>query len=241
MAEKTQITFTFPSLPEALEGFRLVHLSDLHMGRRTQSHILKKLIDEVSVFQPDLICFTGDFLTHSKLKKGGELLSFLNELKAPLCIASLGNHDYIDQEPHGELVSLLKKSPFKLLHNESFRSDHFQIVGLGDLEPGKCLPKKAFSVAEEDLFTIALTHNPDTIPLFEEFRSDLILAGHTHGGQINLPIVWNLFTRLKHKQFKRGLIASETSQVYVSRGVGTHTLFRILSPPEIVLATLRRS
>ncbi len=242
MAQKTEFSFYFKQLPSSLEGLKLVHLTDLHMGFWTSPHRLKKIIDKITEFKPDIICFTGDFLIRSRLKKENELFIFLNSLKAPYCFATLGNHDYNGTNPHEKLVSLLSKTSFKLLHNETclLKSLGLQIVGLGDIKASACLPKKAFEEANQEIFTLVLTHNPDTVPQMEGFRKDLILAGHTHGGQINLPLVWNFHTRLKNKEFKRGLVKHSNWQMYVNRGLGRHTLFRLFSPPELLFARLER-
>jgi predicted MPP superfamily phosphohydrolase len=241
MAQKTEISLFFQNLPKALENLRLVQLSDLHMGFWTSSSFLNEITDEIDRFKPDIICFTGDFLIRGQVKREAELLLFLQKLKAPFCFACLGNHDYEGKKPKNSLISLLKQTSFHLLHNETLliKDLNTQIVGLGDIKPFDCLPEKAFEKSDQALFTLVLTHNPDSIPKLDSFRKDLILAGHTHGGQINLPLVWNLHTRLKNKAFKRGLIRKDTSQIYVNRGLGHHTLFRLFSPPEVLFATLR--
>lgn len=146
---------------------------------------------------------------------------------------------------HQSLTSLIEKTPFKLLNNQSMlipvKGSFLNICGLGEYMLGRCLPEKAFEQYDRRYPGIILTHNPDSIPSLLPYPGDLILAGHTHGGQINIPWIKEKFVLMENKEFLKGLLKVENKWVYVSRGVGSVMPFRWFSPPEIVYITLEKS
>lgn len=145
---------------------------------------------------------------------------------------------------HQELIELLKETPLVLLHNETalitIGSTALNLCGLGELSAGKFDPEKAFLKYDTDYPGIILTHNPDSIPLLRNHEGFLILSGHTHGGQINLPFLCDRFSLMIHKEYRRGLKKLEDKMVYTNRGIGAILKFRLFSPPELTLITLKR-
>lgn len=143
---------------------------------------------------------------------------------------------------HEELIHLLQDTPFIPLHNSHFfvpvGKSGLNIVGLGEYSAGQCNPDKGFKGYQNEFPGIILSHNPDSFPMLLDRPGDLILAGHTHGGQINLPYVWKKFTHLEQFRYKRGLLQVHEKWTYISRGVGSLIPFRWFSPPEITLFTL---
>jgi predicted MPP superfamily phosphohydrolase len=143
---------------------------------------------------------------------------------------------------HRELGELLAKTPFRLLHNEtvqaSFKDTVFNITGVGEYTMNQCKPDIAFKEFKKDFSGIVLAHNPDAIKHLVGFPGDLILSGHTHGGQINLPWIWKKLTVLENMRFKKGSFRDEEKHIYVTRGIGSVFSFRWFSPPELVLITL---
>ena len=143
---------------------------------------------------------------------------------------------------HHELLGLLKKSPFRLLHNETIsikiKNSILNVTGLGEYTAGKINPEAAFTNYDSNAPGIILLHNPDGLPLIKNYPGEIVLCGHTHGGQINLPWLWRKFTLLENMTFKKGLFNYFSKWVYVSRGIGSSMQFRLLSPPEITLFTL---
>lgn len=291
---KTKITLPIPSLPKELDGLKIAHFSDLHWSSDFPPNLAKKLIKKIKEFEPDLICFTGDFLSCSQLENKKELNQFLNSFEAPLgCFAILGNHDYsrfvtvnnkghydveapsqqsiiskgfqrlfspsflsgsVTQEAkeiseHKELVNLLANTPFKLLRNEtivaSYQGKNINISGLEEYSLGRCLLPTTFSTYNPNYPGIILSHNPDTIPLFENYPGDLILCGHTHGGQVNLPWFWKKFTKIEHPEYKKGLKklkgVTKEKWAYINRGLSSVMPFRWFAPPEITFIELTRT
>lgn len=145
---------------------------------------------------------------------------------------------------HQPLVELLAQTPFKLLHNESvlvaIDGSFINICGLGEYMAGRFLPEAAYQNYRKEYPGIILSHNPDTAPLLAGYPGDLILSGHTHGGQVNLPFMWKKFTLLENQAFKKGLLKVNGKWLYVSRGVGGVLNFRWFAMPEVLLLTLRK-
>ncbi|MBT3393679.1 MAG: UDP-2,3-diacylglucosamine diphosphatase LpxG [Waddliaceae bacterium] len=143
---------------------------------------------------------------------------------------------------HEELSALLKKTRFTVLENDTslvpIRNTFLNICGLEEYWLGRCNPKKAFKNYDKKYPGIVVTHNPDSFPLLYDYPGDLVLSGHTHGGQINLPWMWKKFSLLENSEFKRGMVGRDGKAIYITRGVGSSEPFRWFSPPEIVLITL---
>jgi uncharacterized protein len=146
---------------------------------------------------------------------------------------------------HPELIDLLKKTPFQLLDNTtelvSINGSRINITGVGEYMLGKCLPEQAFKKFDPGYPGIVLAHNPDCIPLLSSYPGDVILSGHTHGAQVNLPLIWNHFTLMEQPSFKKGLFQTHGKWLYVNRGIGSVMPFRWFSLPEITLLTLERT
>lgn len=141
-----------------------------------------------------------------------------------------------------DLIRILNDTPFRILNNQtetlSINGAYLNITGLGEYMLGKCLPDTAFETYRRDAPGIILSHNPDSFPMLKKFPGDLILAGHTHGAQVNFPFVWNHFTLMEQPHYKRGLFSLENKWLYVNRGIGSVMPFRWFSTPEITLITL---
>jgi predicted MPP superfamily phosphohydrolase len=143
---------------------------------------------------------------------------------------------------HNDLMDLLKETPVKILHNQTvqvnLKQGSLNITGLGDYWAGKCNPETAFKNFNPEYPGIILTHNPDSVKFLKTFPGHLILSGHTHGGQVNLPFIFKTFTGLENKKFKKGLFKIDNKQLFVTKGVGSHQKFRFFCPPELVVITL---
>ncbi|MEC7838552.1 MAG: UDP-2,3-diacylglucosamine diphosphatase LpxG [Chlamydiota bacterium] len=141
-----------------------------------------------------------------------------------------------------ELIHLLKTTPFLLLHNESktitVGDDKLNICGLGEYMLGKMNPKEAFSNYDPTYPGIILVHNPDSIPHLKSYPGNIILCGHTHGGQINLPFLCNRFIVVENMDLKKGLIKYHDRWVYINRGLGGVLNFRWFCTPELLLLEL---
>lgn len=141
------------------------------------------------------------------------------------------------------LVSLLKQTPFQLLHNRTMkvpvRGSYLNICGLGEYMLGRFQPEVAFQTYDRDYPGIILAHNPDSVALLKGYPGELVLCGHTHGGQVNLPGLSKKFTLLENMNLKKGLWKIDDKWVYINRGLGSVMNFRWFSCPELSLFTLR--
>lgn len=285
----TRLNLPIRNLPDALDGFKILQFSDLHLNHHVSNAFLEKLAQKILALKPDLITFTGDFLCYSALKDPEKLRNFLCSLKAPYgCYAILGNHDYAECVSindageydlinnsssslsrafkrllttislkktvtekarniplHNELISLLADTPFKLLHNATHplnvKGATLNICGFGEYMMGRFKPQEAFKNYDKTGPSIILLHNPDGAPHLKNYPGDVVLCGHTHGGQVNLPWMWKKFTLLENIEFKKGLLKVDDKWVYVNRGIGSVLPFRWFSPPELLLLTLKKS
>ncbi len=143
---------------------------------------------------------------------------------------------------HKKLCDLLHETPFKLLENRTevvpIKEAFINIAGLGEYSMGRCNPDKAFQVYDLQHPGIVLSHNPDCFSVLKKFPGDIVLAGHTHGGQVNIFGIWKKLTSLENKEFRKGLIVKNNKKMYVNRGVGSSEPFRWFAPPELLLLTL---
>lgn len=146
---------------------------------------------------------------------------------------------------HPELSTLFEKGGFEVLHNKTVQvgtgSSRLNITGLGDIMAGCCCPHEAFYAVDPRFPSIVLSHNPDSYPYFASYPGDLVLFGHTHGGQVNLPYIWKKVTPLKNRALKSGLVQQDNRFLYINRGLGSTFPFRWFAPPEITKFTLVRS
>lgn len=143
---------------------------------------------------------------------------------------------------HAGLSILLEETPFQVLHNQNkiltIKGIKLNLCGLGEYSLGKCLPEKAFEHYNRESAGIILSHNPDSLSLLKDYLGDIILSGHTHGGQINLPGFREKFLALENPKLTRGLVTESGKKIYINRGIGSVMKFRWFSMPEILSLTL---
>lgn len=144
--------------------------------------------------------------------------------------------------PNQALLETLKRTPFKLLHNEnaiiSKGEARLNVCGLGEYVLGRTKPQEAFAGYDTRFPGIILLHNPDGIRLIDEYPGELILCGHTHGGQVYLPWMWKKFTLMENMTFIKGYERLKEKSIYINRGVGGVMKFRWRARPELLLTTL---
>ena len=211
-------------LPEAFKGFKIVQISDLHLGQMMTKKTLEQIVDQVNSLKPDLIAITGDLADGSTAKLLNEA-NPLKNLKAEKGIYFVtGNHEYYSGVENWTLA--IDKMGIKVLNNENIKirreDDYFYLAGVTDHE-GKNFGqehasdfKKALSGLENGKKKILLAHQPIAVQKASEYGTDLVLAGHTHGGQI-----WpfNYFVYLQQPYLK-GFYDYNGTKLYVNQGTG---------------------
>lgn len=242
--EITRRELPLKDLPSAFAGTRLVHFSDVHLGFNKDAHDLARLTKHIKEEKPDLICFTGD-IVDSYAEDLTDSVAILAELEAPLGkYAILGNHDYKNTEL---LTRLLNESGFRVLRNQSYLIKQggavMAVAGLDDMLHGKPDPEAAIQGIPDGTFTVLMMHEPDYADTAEGYPFHLQLSGHSHGGQIRLPLLGAPFTPYGSQKYIDGLYYTKNKAmpVYVNRGFGeTMMPLRFMCRPELTVLTLRR-
>lgn len=240
-----RVTFDVPGLDPSHHGLRLAQLSDLHVGPRTPDDVVRAAIAQVNAFEPDLVVLTGDYLSHSR-RELDAMNALLGGLVAPT-VAVLGNHD-VWVDPKGATAAL-RRHGYEVLENAwtsvRLRGAPFTIVGVGDHLTGRDDVRRAVRGLTRGPTPLVLAHGPKTARKLARLdRPSLCLSGHTHGGQINIPIFTPLLlAAVVREPYLRGRFALDGGvQLYVNRGIGMSGIrVRVNSPAEVTLATLHRA
>lgn len=250
--ESPVVELGFPDLPEGLDGLRIAHLSDLHVGPLVSADVVRQWRRTLEALRPDLVVITGD-LVDSRPEELAAFTAVFHDHRAPLgTFAVLGNHDYF-QDP-GPIWRDLEALGIRTLENDhalvSHRGATLAVIGLQDpmalngrfrgerFGPGP-MPFEASRAIPAEAFRICLNHRPSEWPAALAAGARLTLSGHTHGGQINLFPGVNSARILG--PYTGGLYGSGDRKLYVSRGLGVVALpMRINAPPELPLLVLRR-
>jgi uncharacterized protein len=227
-------------LPEAFEGFRIVHISDVHHSAFTGREQVARAVETANRLKPDIIALTGDYISHDR-QYAAPCAEELGKLRAEYGVfAVLGNHDHWTDAPL--ITDLFRAEGINVLINQGMRFEHrnaaFWLAGVDDTMVGLEDIPLALAGARDDEMKLLLAHNPVVLRRAARADVDLVLSGHTHGGQVALRS--DRQTRPRRRQL-RGLGRHGDTQIYVTRGVGTVVLpVRYGCPPEVSLLELRR-
>ena len=231
-----------PGLPSELDGLRIVHLSDFHLGVPSPGSLaVARGVRWAAERAPDLVCITGDLLTHPRGER--RLRELVHQLPQPT-YAILGNHDYaIARDPLARPSRLRELEPARLLLDEGERIElRGRPVWIAGADPRRSSRKRDSNslTAEADL-RILLNHYPRVFDRLEPGRFDLVLAGHMHDGQITLPYPGGK-VRLAHPtaRYATGIYRRADTVMHVSPGLGTTFVpFRFAARPEATELVLR--
>ncbi|MFZ0879362.1 MAG: metallophosphoesterase [Candidatus Acidiferrales bacterium] len=234
--EITEPRIRLAALPDAFRGFRIVQLTDIHHGVFLPGEMLRHVVALVNTLEPDLIALTGDFITYSRayIEPVAEILGGLRSKHGTF--AALGNHDF--RVGADEVAGALAAAGIDVLRNAHTRlrrrGQSLYIAGIDDLYYRADLDR-AMRGVPRGASSILLSHNPGIIRAAARAGVPLVLSGHTHGGQVNIPFLGNIWGRSPEQlQFKVGWGRLGNTQIYVSRGIGTIVLpVRYRCPAEI--------
>ncbi len=253
-------------LPADLKGITITQFSDFHFdGIRLSERLLSQAIEASNMLEPDLVVLTGDFVTADPAAIHN-LLPWLKALQSRAGIfAVLGNHDICYRRSRPEVTKALTSIGIQVLWNEVVYplGAQLAIVGLADFWSPAFNPKPVMTAIAPDTPRIVLSHNPDTAVPLQQWRVDLQLSGHTHGGQVVLPGVGNVshliartygklpsrtrrfvpwmkecYRVSQHWEWAQGLHQVGDNRLYVNRGLGTYMPGRLFCPPEVTAITL---
>jgi len=232
-----------PNLPQAFSRFRIVHLTDFHYGALVPLAVIRHVIRRANALQRDLTVCTGDFVhERNSTTQIDAVWPLLGQLKAPLGVYSvLGNHDHWADTMRSQ--HWLSETGQDLRHKTKVierGGERLWIVGAGDLwEDHQNLDKVMRGIPEADC-RIVLAHNPDTADSRFSSRIDLMISGHTHGGQVVIPFVGPPVLPVDNKAYSSGLKTSPRGmRVFISKGIGWAICpVRCNCPPEIAVLEL---
>lgn len=240
-----QVTINLSS--SELRGMRIAAISDLHAGAPYISQEkLRHLVELTNAQQPDLILLAGDFVIQrvlgGKFMEPATMAAELKHLKARQGVfATLGNHDWWYNAARVRVA--LEEAGIRVLDNQAIKVEQngkpFWLVGFADEWEGNPKIIETLKQVTDDSPVIAFTHNPDLFPGIPN-QVALTLAGHTHGGQVALPLIGRPMIPSKYKQrYAAGHIVENGKHLFVTTGVGTSIIpVRFGVPPEIALLTI---
>lgn len=249
--EVNRLTIPVRQLPRPFHGLRIAHLTDFHCGAHIPPGYLEDAVERAAAERPDLIALTGDFVDRGTAHLD-RVAGLFRHLHAPLGVyAVLGNHDFavhtargVRRRPdqHRVVASALTEIGVQVLRNASVRlirdGTALLVAGIEDLWSREADPHAALAGHCPDTPRLVLAHNPQSVELFGEHRADLVLSGHTHGGQINWPGLGRILLGRKARRWAAGLYRHPTGYVYVNKGVGYGWRFRFGVRPELAILTL---
>ena len=244
-------TITIPRLPDSFAGFKIVQISDFHFHEYTEAAFIEAVVRKVNEATPDLVVMTGDFVSskplprHFSVRMSYHCAELLSRVECPLRYAILGNHDVLVSA--GAVTDALRTHGIPVLTNSSVPLERdgqrLWLAGLQDAlqqRPDLLTALPAGRNPDREPL-ILLSHEPDFADHVVGRRIDLVLSGHTHGGQIRLPFLPPLLLPSMGIKYVEGLFRlRDGTQLYVNRGIGAVNLpFRFRCPPEISVITLQ--
>jgi hypothetical protein len=243
--EVVRLELTLPRLAAAFDGYRVVQIGDLHLDDWSKPARLGRIAEMVNAENPDLVAITGDFASYSARRLDtGSLVGALRRLSAPDgVLAILGNHDYLTDV---KLIRrCIREAGLTELINEvaTLRrgGSGLHVAGIDDVMEGRSRLDLVLGKLPEDGAAVLLAHEPDFADVAAATgRFDLQLSGHSHGGQVRVPLLGRAVLPPFSQRYTRGLHRVGGMLVYTNRGLGTvHARLRFGCRPEITALTLR--
>ncbi len=253
--EVKEYKITNSDIPKSMHGLKIVHISDIHYGRITFEKELKNMVQKINLTKPDLVILSGD-LIDKDTKVTGEMVdqisSILKEIKTSIGkYAIKGNHDYNLRQwdfilENSGFIDL--NDTYDTIYMES--NEYMLLTGMSTNLYGdraldeKLVPTNQFleSLTEESIkpsYQILVLHEPDYINQININEFDLILAGHSHNGQVRLPIIGSLFLPMGAKKYYKPYYKINQTDLYISSGIGVSSInFRLFNRPSFNLYRL---
>ncbi|MBN1631558.1 MAG: metallophosphoesterase [Thermoleophilia bacterium] len=237
-------------MPPAFDGFRVGFVTDIHCGAFFSPERVGGIVDRVNGLGVDVVLLGGDYV-HNDTDNAAPCFKELARLQAPSGVfAVLGNHDYGEHDDDADgparVLEAAAEAAIPVLVNEGVwierDGERLRLAGADDYSQGspRIAPTIAGTTAQD--FVLLVSHNPDLSERLPKDRVDLVLAGHTHGGQVTIFGLWAPHIPSQYGQkYRTGVVTNRVTTVIVSNGVGTSTFLpiRLLARPQIVVVTLR--
>ncbi|GAB4573071.1 MAG: metallophosphoesterase [Anaerolineae bacterium] len=239
------VTLMLPRLHPAFSGLRLVHISDLHINGWLKPADLAEIAVRINALAPDVIAITGDFSSNGHIADPDGLRAALQVLQPrEITVAVLGNHDHVARGGPSRLRAILQDSGVLELPNRVHTlvrgEARLHLAGVDDLSFRQARLDRVLAELPPDGAAILLAHEPDFADVSAATgRFDLQLSGHTHGGQVQLPLVGPLLLPRNGRRYVDGLYRAGGMYVYTNRGLGAgHIPIRVNCRPEVTVFTL---
>jgi uncharacterized protein len=236
-------TLQLPRWPEALNGLRLGLLSDLHAGAPYANlGAIARAVERLNAEAPDAMLLLGDYIDAHPLWGGRiapeAIARELGALRSPLgTFAVLGNHDW--KQAGDRMWTALQNAGIEVLENRVLHTGDIYVAGLADLRRRRPDLPGTLAGVPAGAPVVLLAHDPDVFPYVPD-RIALTLSGHTHGGQIAIPVLRRLAIPSRYgERYARGHVVEAGRHLYITSGLGTSGLpLRMFAPPEVVVLEL---
>ena len=243
---------TINNLPDNFDGFKIVHISDIHYGRLFDEESLKKLVKSINEQKPDIVVLTGDLIdkdTHMTTNMANKVSKYLNNISATTGKYAINGNNDLNFD---EWYNIITNGGFRDLNNtyDTIYKDGYQSIFIS----GASTIKDKLSINDKlktsvdylnsfqkdgPVYKILLLHEPDAIDDLTVNPFDLILAGHSHAGQIRLPIIGPVYLPDGAKKYYENHYKIENADLYISNGLGVSNFnFRLFSVPSYTLYRL---
>ncbi len=240
-------TLKIARLPDAFHGMRIVQVSDIHYADYSEPFFVREIVRRINQLRPDLVVLTGDFVSFEPMpisfarRHAPGCAAILSGIECPLRYASLGNHDYVVGADY--VAGPLRENGIPVLMNASVALERggqrIWLAGLGSVCTGDDDLARALPRAAPNEPVLLMAHEPDILPDVAAKGVDLMLSGHTHGGQVCIPFLPPFHLPEYGRKYIEGLFRMGPTQLYVNRGIGAVGLpFRFRCPPEITVIAL---
>ena len=233
-------------VPDNFDGLKIVHFSDLHYNRAISLNKVKSIVNEINDINPDIVVFTGDLIDRDAIISDNdydELANVLGNIKSKYGkYAVIGNHDY-EKDKDG-VIKVFHKADFKYLENSyeiiyNKENEKIFIGGLGNVTHNQEDISKMMEYFNGEGnkidYKIILVHEPDIADnIVKDYKVNLILAGHSHNGQIRLPIIGAIYKPPYAKNYYDNYYNLDGTNLYISSGIGVSTInYRLFNHPSI--------
>lgn len=233
------------NIPSSFDGLKVVHFSDMHYLRVVEEDMIKKISKEINLINPDIVLFTGDLIDkdfNPNDKEKENLINMLSSIESKYGkYAIIGNHDYVKEE--NLIEDIYAQSDFILLQNSYdiiYGNDNEKIFlgGVDTYSYDKAdidMVMNYFSDNDDISYKIILVHEPDYADtITSTYNVDLILSGHSHNGQINIPFVKNFFLPYGSTKYYKNYYNIDNTSLYISSGIGESRInLRLFNRPSI--------
>ena len=228
------------NLPLDFNGIKIVQFSDLHYNNTSSISTVKKLVKTINKINPDIVIFTGDLIDSHYEIKSDELEEIMSELNS--ITATIGKYAIKGEEDKEYFNTVFNNSNFMILENTVekiyYKSSSIDLIAVNDT-----YTKEDIKGYNPESFNVFLTHKPDlTDRIINDFSADLVFAGHSHNGQIILPLIGPLFRKEGAKKYPSSHYTINNTELFVSGGIGNSGhQWRLFNHPSINFYRLRTS